>query len=355
MFYISIFIYWAGEISVGPRANTGGFLNQTKQKIILDFTKNHSIAELLGDRDKLIRLIEDEYDVSIFVLGNELDITGKNKNVQKVVKLLNELTLQINLGQKMDMQKVSDSIKIMGDKSGVQPHEIFNEYITVNAGKKIKPRTEGQKFYMEAIRDNTIVFGIGPAGTGKTYLALAMAVGALVKNDIGRIILVKPVVEAGEKLGFLPGDMYDKINPYLRPLYDALYEMLDIETFQHYMDIGIIEVVPLAYMRGRTLNDSFIILDEAQNTSPEQMKMFLTRLGFGSKIVITGDITQIDLPAEKRSGLIQVKNILNTISGIEFVYLTSKDVVRHSLVQKIVDAYKIYEENGRNEISKQEQ
>jgi phosphate starvation-inducible PhoH-like protein len=176
-----------------------------------------------------------------------------------------------------------------------------------------------------------------------------MAVGALIRDEIGRIILVKPVVEAGEKLGFLPGDIYDKINPYLRPLYDALYDMLDVETFQHYMEIGIIEVVPLAYMRGRTLNDSFIILDEAQNASPEQMKMFLTRLGFGSKVVITGDITQIDLPQDRKSGLIQVRGILDKIQGIEFVYLTSKDVVRHSLVQKIVDAYKIYEENLKND------
>ncbi len=267
---------------------------QTKQKITLDFTKNHSIAELLGDRDKLIKLIENEYDVDIFVLGNDLEISGRNKNVQKVIKLLGELALQINLGQKMDTERVSDSIKIMEDKSALKPHEIFDNFVIVNSGKKIKPRTEGQKKYVEAISCNTIVFSIGPAGTGKTYLALAMAVGALIRNEIGRIILVKPVVEAGEKLGFLPGDMYEKVNPYLRPLYDALYEMLDVETFQHYMDIGVIEVVPLAYMRGRTLNDSFIILDEAQNASPEQMKMFLTRLGFGSKIVITGDITQIE-------------------------------------------------------------
>ena len=322
---------------------------QAKQKITLDFTKNHSIAELLGDRDKLIKLIEQEYDVEIFVLGNDVEIAGKSKNVQKVIKLLNELTLQINIGQKMDLQKVSDSIKIMEDKSPLKPHEIFEDFIIVNSGKRIKARTEGQKKYMQAITNNTIVFGIGPAGTGKTYLALAMAVGALIRDEIGRIILVKPVVEAGEKLGFLPGDIYDKINPYLRPLYDALYEMLDVETFQHYMEIGIIEVVPLAYMRGRTLNDSFIILDEAQNASPEQMKMFLTRLGFGSKVVITGDITQIDLPQDRKSGLIQVRGILDKIQGIEFVYLTSKDVVRHSLVQKIVDAYKIYEDNLKND------
>ncbi|MCL4377589.1 MAG: PhoH family protein [Actinobacteria bacterium] len=324
-------------------------MQQTKQKITLDFVGNHSIAELLGDRDKLVKLIEQEYDVDIFVLGNEVEVAGRNKNVQKVIKLLNELTLQINIGQKMDLQKVSDSIKIMEDKSTLRPHEIFEDFIMVNSGKRIKARTEGQRKYMEAIKNNTIVFGIGPAGTGKTYLALAMAVGALIKDEIGRIILVKPVVEAGEKLGFLPGDMYDKVNPYLRPLYDALYEMLDVETFQHYMEIGIIEVVPLAYMRGRTLNDSFIILDEAQNASPEQMKMFLTRLGFGSKIVITGDITQIDLPQDRKSGLVQVRDILNKVLGIEFIYLTSKDVVRHSLVQKIVDAYKYYEDNLKNE------
>lgn len=323
-------------------------MSSIKQKITLDFTENHSIAELLGDRDKLVKLIEEEYNVDIFVLGNDIEVTGKNKNVQKVIKLLNELALQINLGQKINAQKVTDSMKIMEGKSLLKPHQIFNDYIGVNSGKKIKPRTEGQQKYVEAIRKNTIVFSIGPAGTGKTYLALAMAVNTLKQNEVGRIILVKPVVEAGEKLGYLPGDLYDKVNPYLRPLYDALYEMLDVETFQQYMDTGIIEVVPLAYMRGRTLNDSFIILDEAQNTSPEQMKMFLTRLGFSSKVVITGDITQIDLPGGKESGLILVRKILHNISGIEFTYLTSKDVVRHFLVQKIVDAYKVYEEKVKN-------
>ncbi|MBN2073500.1 MAG: PhoH family protein [Actinobacteria bacterium] len=315
-----------------------------KQKINLEFTGGHSVAELLGDRDELIKMVERKYNVEVFVLGNEMEILGKSGNVREVSKLIRELALQINLGQALNTQKVSDSIKIMKSRSGLEPHEIFEDKIIVNSGKKIKPRTEGQKKYIDAIKDNTIIFGIGPAGTGKTYLALAMAVEALKEDKIGRIILVKPVVEAGEKLGFLPGDIYDKVNPYLRPLYDALYEMLDIEKFQKYMDMGIIEVVPLAYMRGRTLNDSFIVLDEAQNTSPEQMKMFLTRLGFGSKMVITGDITQIDLPQDRKSGLVLVREILEGIEGIEFSFLTSLDVVRHELVQKIVDAYKIFDD-----------
>jgi len=324
-----------------------GLLSPVKQKLSIDFKGEHSMAELIGDRDELLQLIERKYNVEIFALGNDLEISGKNKNVKEVARLIEELALQINLGQKLNSEKVSDSIKIMEDKSDLKPHEIFKSSIMVNSGKKIKPRTEGQKKYIEAIKENTIVFGIGPAGTGKTYLALAMAVEALRENKVGRIILIKPVVEAGEKLGFLPGDIYDKVNPYLRPLYDALYEMLNIEKFQQYRDMGIIEVAPLAYMRGRTLNDSFIILDEAQNTSPEQMKMFLTRLGFGSRIVVTGDITQIDLPSDKESGLIIVKNILIGIHGVEFVYLSSKDVVRHELVQRIVDAYKVYGERTK--------
>jgi len=319
-------------------------LSPVKHKINLEFTSNHSISELLGDRDELIKFIERKYNVEIFILGDDLEISGKTKNVKEATGLIKELAFQVNLGQQINKEKVSDSIKIMENKSELKPHQVFSDSIIVNSGKKIKPRTGGQKKYIDSIRRNTIVFSIGPAGTGKTYLALATAVEALKEDRIGRIILVKPVVEAGEKLGFLPGDIYDKVNPYLRPLYDALYEMLDIEKFQQYRDMGIIEVVPLAYMRGRTLNDSFILLDEAQNTSPEQMKMFLTRLGFGSKMVITGDITQVDLPSDRQSGLILVKNILDKIEGVEFVNLTSKDIVRHELVQRIVDAYKEFDD-----------
>ncbi|HEY5501014.1 MAG TPA: PhoH family protein [Candidatus Humimicrobiaceae bacterium] len=320
------------------------------KKLSLEFKKDHSIVELLGERDSFLKEIEKKFRVDIFVLGNDVEISGEKKKVEEAVVLINELVLQINIGQKLNSEKLGDSIQIMESKSILKPHEIFDNFIIVNSGKKIKARTEGQKRYIEAIKENTIVFSIGPAGTGKTYLALAMAVNALKSNEVGRIVLVKPVVEAGEKLGFLPGDLYDKINPFLKPLYDGLYEMLDIEIFQQYMEMNIIEVIPLAYMRGRTLNDSFIILDEAQNTSPEQMKMFLTRLGFGSRVVITGDITQIDLPEGKQSGLIVVNNILKDIDGIEFIYLTAEDVVRHNLVQKIVNAYKAYEDEA---VSKQ--
>ncbi|MHB1252621.1 MAG: PhoH family protein [Candidatus Humimicrobiaceae bacterium] len=320
-------------------------MKKSIKKLNLEFKRGHSIIELLGERDSFLKDIEKKFRVDIFVLGNDIEISGEKKKVEEAAGLINELVLQINIGQKLNSEKLGDSIQIMESKSILKPHEIFDNYIIVNSGKKIKARTEGQKRYIEAIKNNTIVFGVGPAGTGKTYLALAMAVSALKSNEVGRIVLVKPVVEAGEKLGFLPGDLYDKINPFLKPLYDGLYEMLDIEIFQQYMEMNIIEVIPLAYMRGRTLNDSFIILDEAQNTSPEQMKMFLTRLGFGSKVVITGDITQIDLPEGKQSGLIVVNNILKDIKGIEFVYLTADDVVRHNLVQKIVNAYKVYEDD----------
>jgi len=329
-------------------------LKNSVKKLNLEFKKDHSIIELLGERDSLLKEIERKFRVDIFVLGNDVEISGERKKVEEAVALINELVLQINIGQKINSEKLGDSMQIMESKSILKPHEIFDNFITVSNGKKIKARTEGQKRYIEAIKENTIVFSIGPAGTGKTYLALAMAVNALKSNEVGRIVLVKPVVEAGEKLGFLPGDLYDKINPFLKPLYDGLYEMLDIEIFQQYMEMNIIEVIPLAYMRGRTLNDSFIILDEAQNTSPEQMKMFLTRLGFGSRVVITGDITQIDLPEGKQSGLVLVNNILKSVEDIKFIYLTTDDVVRHKLVQKIVNAYEVYEEESLGRVKAKE-
>jgi phosphate starvation-inducible PhoH-like protein len=225
--------------------------------------------------------------------------------------------------------------------------EVFDAVVWRHRGKKIAPKTVGQKSYVDAIRRSTVTFGIGPAGTGKTYLAMACAVAALHEREVARIILTRPAVEAGERLGFLPGDMLAKVDPYLRPLFDALYDMLEPEKANAYMERGTIEVAPLAFMRGRTLNDSFIILDEAQNTSPEQMQMFLTRLGFGSKVVVTGDITQIDLPREQRSGLVQVQGILDGVEGIEFIQFGNKDVVRHKLVQRIVEAYKEHaEEHG---------
>jgi phosphate starvation-inducible PhoH-like protein len=231
------------------------------------------------------------------------------------------------------------------EEGELTPTQVFTDVLISRRGKVIRPKTPNQKRYVEAIRSNTIVFSIGPAGTGKTYLAMAMAVKALLSKEVGRIILTRPAVEAGEKLGFLPGDLYQKIDPYLRPLYDCLYEMVEVERFSKYTEQGIIEVAPLAFMRGRTLNDSFIVLDEAQNTSPEQMKMFLTRLGFGSKAVVTGDITQIDLPGGQKSGMNVVREILTDIGGIEFVCMDERDVVRHKIVQEIVRAYRLYDDS----------
>ncbi|MHB8840580.1 MAG: PhoH family protein, partial [Candidatus Aquicultor sp.] len=241
-------------------------------------------------------------------------------------------------------QKVEHSVELVLGDDQISPSSIYSDIIITHRRKAIGPKTAGQKAYIDAIRKSTVTFSIGPAGTGKTYLAMAMAVRALKDKTVGRIILTRPAVEAGERLGYLPGDLYQKVDPYLRPLYDALYDMMDAEQFQHLMERGTIEVAPLAYMRGRTLNDSFIILDEAQNTSPEQMKMFLTRLGFGSKIVVTGDATQIDLPQGQHSGLLVIENILAGIDGISFVHLTARDVVRHKLVQRIVEAYKQHDD-----------
>jgi phosphate starvation-inducible PhoH-like protein len=309
---------------------------------------NHSMVSLLGTRDELLKLIEAAFESSVFVRGNEITITGEQTDAERVARLFEELITLLERGDALTADTVGRSIDIIrgvGDGDGAgRPSVVFGDSVLTSRGRSIKPKTVGQKKYVDAIRRNTVVFGIGPAGTGKTYLAMAVAVQALMTKQVNRLILTRPAVEAGEKLGFLPGTLSEKIDPYLRPLYDALYEMIDAEQIGRMMERGTIEVAPLGYMRGRTLNDSFIVLDEAQNTSPEQMKMFLTRLGFNSKAVVTGDITQIDLPSGQHSGLNVVREILTGIDDLAFVYLSSRDVVRHKIVQDIVEAYRRYDE-----------
>ncbi len=309
----------------------------------------HAVS-LFGSFDENIRNIENEYGVAVVSRGSELKVTGEVEGVAKAVRAINGLLALINKGEALNEQNVRYVMTLVGEGNEGQIASMGNDCVCISArGKPIKPKTLGQKNYIEAIKNNTIVFGIGPAGTGKTYLAVAMAVNAFRAKEVNRIILTRPAVEAGEKLGFLPGDLQQKVDPYLRPLYDALFDMLGAENFQRYQERGSIEVAPLAYMRGRTLDDSFVILDEAQNTTPEQMKMFLTRLGFNSKMVITGDITQIDLPDGKRSGLVEVVKILKNVEDIETVTFNDKDVVRHRLVQDIVKAYAKYEERKKNQ------
>ena len=292
---------------------------------------------LLGQRDELLRLVEAEFAVEILVRGNEINITGRGDEVERVGRLFEEMVVLLEQGHELDRENLGRSIEMM--KADQRPTDVLATEV-VKGRKTIRPKTAGQKRYVDAVRENTVTFAIGPAGTGKSYLAVALAVQALQAKDVNRIILTRPAVEAGERLGFLPGDMMQKVDPYLRPLYDALYDMLEPEVVVRLMERGTIEVAPLAYMRGRTLNDSFIILDEAQNTTPEQMKMFLTRLGFGSKVVVTGDVTQIDLPEGRgRSGLRTVRGILEGIDGVAFVELGAPDVVRHRIVQDIVNAY----------------
>ncbi len=320
-------------------------------KIRLVLPRGRSPVDLLGERDEFLRLVESAFDATVVVRGNELTVAGKPEETQVVAELFRELIALVEGGQTLTRESVGEAIRMAkgerGDPEGIRVRDVFSDTILVHRGRPIHPKTLGQKKYVDAIRSNTVVFAIGPAGTGKTYLAMAMAVRSLEDREVSRIILVRPAVEAGEKLGFLPGTLYEKIDPYLKPLWDALYDMMEPERIQKLMERGTIEVAPLAYMRGRTLNDSFIILDEAQNTTPEQMKMFLTRLGFGSKVVVTGDITQIDLPAGQVSGLNVVREILAGIEGLTFVYLTSRDVVRHKIVQDIVEAYRRFEERVR--------
>ena len=302
-------------------------------------------VSLFGSFDENIKLIEKEFQVRVICRGSELKIQGDEENVDKTKRAIKNLLTLINKGESLTEQNVRYVISLVKDGNDDKLVSMAGDCICISAkGKPIKAKTLGQKKYIEAIKNNTIVIGVGPAGTGKTYLAVAMAVNAFRSKQVNRIILTRPAVEAGEKLGFLPGDLQQKVDPYLRPLYDALFDMLGAESFQKYQERGNIEVAPLAYMRGRTLDDSFIILDEAQNTTPEQMKMFLTRLGFGSKIVVTGDITQIDLPDGKKSGLVEVIKILKNVDDIQTCKFSEKDVVRHKLVQDIIKAYDKYEE-----------
>lgn len=304
----------------------------------------HTVS-LFGSFDENIKLLESSFDVNIIARGSEIKISGENENVKRAVRAVNSMLMMISRGETLSDQSVRYCISLVNDNIDNRLDAMLDECICISSkGKPIKPKTIGQSNYVDAIAKHSITFGVGPAGTGKTYLAVAMAVAAFRRGEVDRIILTRPAVEAGEKLGFLPGDLQSKIDPYLRPLYDALFDMLGSESYQRYLERGNIEVAPLAYMRGRTLDDSFIILDEAQNTSREQMKMFLTRLGFHSKMVINGDITQIDLPDGKKSGLSEVIRILKNINDIAIVKFDGRDVVRHKLVQDIIKAYEKSEE-----------
>ncbi len=307
---------------------------------IINVDRMEQTVSLFGSFDENVKMIEAQYSVHIVSRGSEIKVSGEAENVAKAVRAVNGLLMLINRGEALSEQNVRYVFSLVNEGNDDRLSEMTGDCVCITAkGKPIKPKTLGQKKYLESIKNNTITLGAGPAGTGKTYLAVAMAVNAFRAKEVNRIILTRPAVEAGEKLGFLPGDLQQKVDPYLRPLYDALFDMLGAESFQRYQERGSIEVAPLAYMRGRTLDDSFIILDEAQNTTREQMKMFLTRLGFNSKIVVTGDITQIDLPDGKKSGLVEAMKILKGIDDIAINTFTEKDVVRHRLVQDIIKAY----------------
>jgi phosphate starvation-inducible protein PhoH and related proteins len=298
------------------------------------------MTALFGQHDEHLKLVEVGTGANLTVSGAAIELRGDEVQVELAARILRQLYGLVEAGYPLYASDVEYAVRILSADRGANLREIFLDTVFISAHKRtIAPKSVAQKHYIDSIRRHDIVFGIGPAGTGKTYLAMAMAVAALTKNDVSRIVLTRPAVEAGERLGFLPGDLAEKVNPYLRPLYDALNDMVDVDRARRYMERGTIEVAPLAFMRGRTLNDSFVILDEAQNTTHEQMKMFLTRLGFGSKAVITGDVTQIDLPTGKGSGLIEAQEILRGIDGIRFVRFSERDVVRHRLVQQIITAY----------------
>ncbi len=318
----------------------------SRQTVSLD---NGLAAELGGGRDEMLDALRETSGAEVFLRGNELILDGDDEAVERARSLVDELSQLVDQGVSVSEQTVGAVVGVLEEDAGGRSVDVLHDVVWRHRGHTVSPKTMGQKRYVDAIRSNTATFGIGPAGTGKTYLAIALAAAALQEREVARIILTRPAVEAGERLGFLPGDLLAKVDPYLRPLFDALHDMLDAERLATYMDRGMVEVAPLAFMRGRTLNDSFIILDEAQNTSPEQMQMFLTRLGFGSKVVVTGDITQIDLPRDQRSGLVHVMKVLDGVEDIAFVRFSDADVVRHKLVQRIVNAYKNHaEQNGRD-------
>ncbi|NLA73769.1 MAG: phosphate starvation-inducible protein PhoH [Clostridiales bacterium] len=318
---------------------------------IINMDRLEQVVSLFGSFDENIKYVQKAFNVEIVTRGSDLKILGDVEGVSKATRAINGLLNLINKGETLNEQNIRYVISLVNEDNDEGLSVMGGDSICLTSkGKPIKPKTLGQKKYIESIKSNTIVFGVGPAGTGKTYLAVAMAVTAFRNKQVNRIVITRPAVEAGEKLGFLPGDLQSKVDPYLRPLYDALFDMLGTESYQKYQERGSIEVAPLAYMRGRTLDDSFIILDEAQNTTTEQMKMFLTRMGFNSKVVVTGDITQIDLPDGKRSGLVEVMKILKKVDDIEIIRFSEKDIVRHRLVQEIVKAYEKYEEGKkRNE------
>ncbi|MDD3394801.1 MAG: PhoH family protein [Clostridia bacterium] len=311
---------------------------------------NRVMLPVFGQFDANIKKIEKVCSVKIVNRGDDVKISGEESNVHKAWSVMNSIAALAGKGEEITDQNLNYFISAAEEKNLEEAEKIYNDFICMTAnGRPLKPKTLGQKKYVDLIKNNTMVFGVGPAGTGKTYLAMAMAITAFKNNEVSRIILTRPAIEAGEKLGFLPGDLQQKVDPYLRPLYDALYEIMGSENFLKNMERGLIEVAPLAYMRGRTLDNAFIVLDEAQNTTPEQMKMFLTRIGYGSKAVITGDITQIDLTEGKRSGLTEATRILSGIEGIGIITLTNKDVVRHPLVQKIILAYEKFEAKKRSD------
>jgi len=322
-------------------------LNKNQAELTLVLADNEEACLLAGVQDQHLRAMEEEFHTTITPRGNQLLVQGAPDDVRRVQRLVGELTKLIRRGHPLSQSEVRYAAQVISSDAEGRPAEVLSEVVVVSErGKPVKPKSAAQRDYVAAIRDNDLVFGIGPAGTGKTYLAMACAVDALLRKQVSRIILTRPAVEAGERLGFLPGDLQAKVDPYLRPLFDALYDLMDHEKLARLTERNVVEVAPLAFMRGRTLNDSFIILDEAQNTTPEQMKMFLTRMGFGSKAVVTGDITQIDLPRGQLSGLNQARELLVGIEGILFIYFTERDVVRHELVQKIIKAYNHLDQQG---------